>query len=230
MSIAYVNGGNSGSIVVSPSSPFTFTLNVPASDLVCVSFRCAQSSAVSLTAVTIGGVSATAIKTQVNFGTNSMVQLAYLYNYAGNASTTFSLSYSGSALFAIGWADWFSGIQTTSDPFDTQANGTGGASVTTGTYSTAIASELAYGVASAESTSGGWSAGTGFTAAQAAPGGNGVAAFSEYQIYSSTQSGVTAGVSGNSTGAGGGLYLATFKGASAAAARVPTLSLLGAGL
>jgi hypothetical protein len=215
MAIAYVGGGNSGSIIVSPTSPISFTLNIPAASLVCVTTRCTSASA-NFTAMSVNGVSCT-VKSFLAFGSNSQIQLGYLWNFGGNSSSSVSCTYTGTAGYAIVTVDWFSGIQTSSDPFDTSATGTGGGSVTSGAYTTAQASELAYAFASAEQTSSSWTAGSGFTAAQAAPGSNGVAAFSEYQVYTTTQTSVTASATGNGSGAASGIYVALFKGAAAAA-------------
>jgi len=205
MGIAYVGGGNSGSILVGPSSPITCTLNIPAASLVCVTTRCTSATA-NFTAMTVNGASCT-VKSFTAFGVNSQIQLGYLWNFGGNSSSSVSCTYSGVAGFSIITVDWFSGVQTSSDPFLTSASGTGGASVTSGSYANSTGN-LAYAFASAEQTSSGWTAGSGFTTAQAAPGGNGVAAFSEYSI---TQNGtVTASATGNGSGAGSGIYVATF--------------------
>ena len=227
MSIAYINGANSGSITVGPSSPFTFTANIPAASLVVVSFRCASAGA-NVTAVTVGGVSCT-VESFVAFGVNSQIQMAYCYNFAGNSSATISITFSGVAAYGIGWIDWFSGIQTSSDPFDviTTSFSTSGGTNTTNSFSTAQASELCYVIASSESTGGSWSPGTGFTTAQAAPGGNGCAAYSMYQVYSTIQSSVTASAV-ETAGVGSGIQAILFKGATATTSP-RLLGLLGCG-
>ena len=229
MAIVYVNGANSGALIVSPTSPITCTLNVTTGNFVIVNLRCTQSSSVTISSVSDTAGNTWTVGSKLNIGTNTMIQSAYAYNVTGNASDVITVNYSSTAGFAQIWADQFSGIQTSSTPFDSTATGTGGTSVTSGTYSTVQNNELAYAIASAESASGSWTAGTGFTAAQAAPASQGVASFSEYQIYSSIQSGVTASVSGNTTGAAAGLIVYTFKAVTTGVVRKELL-LLGVGL
>ena len=171
------------------------------------------------------------MKSFVAFGVNSQIQMAYLWNFGGNASASVSFTYSGTAGYAIGWVDWFSGIQTGSDPFDviTTTFSTSGGTETTNSFSTAQASELCYAIASSESVSGSWSPGSGFTTAQAAPGSNGCASYSMYQIYSTQQTSVTASAV-ETAGVGSGIQAICFKGAAAAVASLNPLTLLGCGL
>jgi hypothetical protein len=210
MSIAYVNGANTGAIIVSPPSPITLTLNLASGDLCIINMRGAGYLAFT-------GISDTASNfwnwgSSLTFGTSN-IQSGWCYNSNSNSSDVITISYSGSPSYVILWADVFSGIATTS-AFDVQSTSSGTLSgvTTTNSISPSGSGDLCYAIGSSETTSGAWTPGSGYTTAQAAPGSNGCAAFSMYQVFSGTFSGTVS--ASQTSGTNSGLLAYTFKAAS----------------
>ena len=88
MSIAYVNGANTGAIIVAPSNPVTVTLNLAAGDLCIINMRGAGFLAIS-------GISDTASNswnwgTSLSFGTSN-IQSGWCYNSNSNSSDVISV-------------------------------------------------------------------------------------------------------------------------------------------
>ena len=120
----------------------------------------------------------------LSFGTSN-IQSGWCYNSNSNSSDVISLSYTGSPSYVIVWADVFSGIATSS-AFDVQSTSSSTLSgvTTTNSISPAGSGDLCYAIGSSETTSGAWTPGSGYSNAQNAPGSNGCAAFSMYQVFS----------------------------------------------
>ena len=225
MSILYVNGANTGAIIVSPSNPVTVTLNLAAGDLCVVNMRGAGSFAFT-------GISDTAANfwnwgSSLSFG-SSNIQSGWCYNSNSNSSDVISLSYTGSPSYVIAWADVFSGIATSS-AFDVQSTSSSTLSgvTTTNSISPAGSGDLCYAIGSSETTSGAWTPGSGYSNAQNAPGSNGCAAFSMYQVFSGSFSGTVS--ASQTSGTNSGLLAYTFKAAGGGGVTAHLLSCLGCG-
>lgn len=228
MAIAYVNsspktGLGSGSTVATPAISHT------TGNLLVVAVRWDS------TTVTVTGVADTAGNTYTSrtvktFNGTDSVQFWYAKNITGNASNVVTATFSSSAPSASGiTVDQFSGCDTTS-PYDTEASGSGsGTGLVTGAFTTTTADEVIVVAGDQGSTSGTYTAGAGYTIAGQTIG---VALSTEYQIVSSIQTGVTAGIT-SSAGLAYGIIAATFKIASGGGFTAKfrkTLSSVGTGV
>lgn len=104
---------------------------------------------------------------------------------------------------------------TCADASASATSASAGATLTSTSYSTAAAQEIAFGIFADDSNSGpAWtgSAGSGFTLITKASSTVSMLGVGEYQVYSSTQSGVTASINtGNSSGHAVAFAVETFK-------------------
>ena len=207
--IAYNTGGNNGAITASPANPFNATVTC-ASTEVCVATMRNVATSFSVTSCTDSASNTWTVGPSVSFGINSVETACYCYGTCVISAGTLHFNYSGTAAYGIIWYDRFTGAATTS-PFDTSATATCTATCTTGTITPAGTGEVAYGVASCESTSGSWGPGSGFTTAQATPGSNGLAAYSMYEL--SWSAGTASATATGGGGVGCGLLVMLFKAA-----------------
>ena len=147
----------------------------------------------------------------------------YAQNISAGVGDVITVTFVTASGPVAAYAIQFSGIVTTSS-IDTTATATpngGSATITSGTYSTAQAAEVAVAFARSDTagTTDTYSAGTGFTlpaaCTDANPNGNQGAC--EYQIYSSTQSGVTAALSTSAASRHWAMAVMVVKGGGAAA-------------
>lgn len=233
MSIAYVNGANSGALTNGLAAT-TGTFSATAGNLLVAWIRWADVTGASISTVTDVAGSTWNIGTKsALIGSDSYVQPAYAFNTPGSAVNTVAITLTGSNFSLLTAADQFSGFGS-SNPFNQEIHTwtTSGGTITSASFTTGQPNSLAYVALAAESASGSWawsSAGGGatYSAAQATPGSNGAAGASFYKIYSSTQTGITPAFV-QASGAAGGLVLLEFD-VAAVAASLGLLTLLGVG-
>jgi hypothetical protein len=215
MSIAYVNGANSGSLL-NGAAATTGTFNAAAGNLLVAWIRWADASSSSISSVVDVAGSTWHVGTKSSLiGTNSFIQPAYAFNTPGSSVNTVAITLTGPNFSLLTVADQFSGFGTT-DPFNQEVHTwtASGGTITASSFSTGAPNSLAYLALAAESASNSWgwsSSGGGatYSAAQATPGSNGVAGASFYNIYNTTQSSITPAFV-QSSGAAGGLILYEF--------------------
>ena len=215
MSIAYVNGGNSGGLV-NTNSATTGTFNVSATGLLVAWIRWADIGGQSISTVSDLAGSTWHLGTKsAQIGSNSFIQPAYAYNIAGFTNNTVTITLTGASVALLAVADQFSGFAST-NPFNQEINtwSTSGGTITATSFSTAQPSSLVYVALAAESVASSWSwssagGGATYSAAQGNPGGNGAAGASFYNIYATTQAGITPAFV-QSSGAAGGLVAIEF--------------------
>lgn len=215
MAIAFVNStiasNDSGGTV---SSLATVPTSLTTGNLIAVIVRNDTSNATAITISDTAGNTYTEI-ISASMDSGDAISFFYCADPTGNSSNIVTANFSPAASFTAVASLQFSGCNTIA-PLDTSASGVvagTASSVATNTFNTAIANEVVIAGFSVNSLSNTFTPASGYTLANTDNGGF---VATEYQIFNSIQSGITAGASFNGTAGKWEIVAAAFKAAQAA--------------